>query len=154
MSGDRSDRVLRIAAAVIVDADGRLLVVRKTGTDAFMQPGGKLEPGETGAECLVRELDEELALQVGLGELVLLGRYAAPAANEAGWMVDCEVFRWEHKSSIEEPAQRASRNQPVLTVQAELAEARWASRDELLALAADGRLAPLTWNNLDEFLAG
>ena len=132
--------VLRIAAAVILDEAGRMLVVRKRGTAAFMQPGGKLEPGETGAECLARELEEELAIEVDPAELVLVGRYAAPAANEAGWSVDCDVFRVA--------LQLAS-----VAVQAEIEEARWASREDLLAFAADGRLAPLTRDNLDAFLA-
>ncbi|MBO9626724.1 MAG: NUDIX domain-containing protein [Microbacterium sp.] len=131
-------RVLRIAAAVILDAGGRMLVVRKSGTDAFMQPGGKLEPGESGAACLVRELEEELALSVPEHALEPLGRFSAPAANEAGWSVDCDVFRAPGGA---------------ITVQAELAEARWASRAELLGLAAAGRLAPLTRDNLDAFLA-
>ncbi len=86
-----ASRVLRIAAAVILDADGRILLVRKTGTDAFMQPGGKLEPGESAAECLVRELHEELALEVAVADLEPIGRFAADAANEAGGTVDCDV---------------------------------------------------------------
>ncbi len=139
--------VLRIAAAVILDAGGRMLVVRKTGTDAFMQPGGKLEPGESGAECLARELDEELALRIAVAELAPLGRFEAPAANEPGWSVDCEVFRWD---GLDDPLLGA---RPAVRVQAELAEARWAARSELLELARAGRLAPLTRDNLAVFLA-
>lgn len=140
--------VLRIAAAVILDDDGRMLVVRKLGTEAFMQPGGKLEPGESSAECLARELHEELALEVGAGELEPVGRYAADAANEAGWTVDCDVFRWRGFQARPSDAS----GPPVLRVQAELAEARWASRAELESLAAAGVLAPLTRDNLAAFL--
>jgi len=139
---------LRIAAAVILDDAGRLLVVRKSGTDAFMQPGGKLEPGESAAECLARELHEELAIVVSVSELEPVGRYIAAAANEAGWSVDCDVFRW---SGFETPPEAAP--QPAeIRVQAELAEARWASAADLDALAAEGRLAPLTRDNLTAFL--
>ena len=52
--------IIRVAAALIVDDGGRLLLVRKSGTSVFMQPGGKYEPGETGAQTLARELHEEL----------------------------------------------------------------------------------------------
>lgn len=37
---------IRIAAAVITDDAGRYLLVRKRDTTAFMQAGGKIEPGE------------------------------------------------------------------------------------------------------------
>ena len=37
---------IRIVAALIRDDAGRVLLVRKRGTDAFMQPGGKRDPGE------------------------------------------------------------------------------------------------------------
>lgn len=83
---------LRIAAAVVEDEQGRLLFVRKRGTTAFMQPGGKLEPGEAPAATLVRELQEELGLVVPIEQLVPLGRFSAAAANEPGLQVDAHVF--------------------------------------------------------------
>jgi 8-oxo-dGTP diphosphatase len=83
---------LRIVASVIRDPAGRWLLVRKRGTTAFMQAGGKLEPGETAAEALVRELAEELGMTVALDELEHVGRFSAAAANEAGFDVDADVF--------------------------------------------------------------
>jgi 8-oxo-dGTP diphosphatase len=38
--------VMAIAVALIRDPAGRVLLVRKQGTAAFMQPGGKLDAGE------------------------------------------------------------------------------------------------------------
>jgi hypothetical protein len=38
--------VIHVAAAVVLDADGHMLVVRKRGTAMFMQPGGKLMAAE------------------------------------------------------------------------------------------------------------
>jgi 8-oxo-dGTP pyrophosphatase MutT (NUDIX family) len=83
---------IRIVAAVIKDDSGRWLLVRKRGTSVFMQPGGKLEPGEAAGDALVRELAEELGLRVGADELGHLGRFTAPAANEPGYDVDADVF--------------------------------------------------------------
>lgn len=84
---------IEVAAALIVDDTGRLLLVRKEGTSVFMQPGGKYEPGETGAQTLARELHEELGLIVDPEALEALGTFTAPAANEAGMLVEAEVFR-------------------------------------------------------------
>lgn len=84
---------LHLAVAVIEDAAGQVLVVRKRGTAVFLQPGGKMEPGETAAEALVREIAEELGAGVAPGTLVPLGRFEAPAAHEADTRVVADVFR-------------------------------------------------------------
>ncbi|MCW1840208.1 NUDIX hydrolase [Prosthecomicrobium hirschii] len=86
------ESVIRIAAAVIADPDGRVLLVRKRGSRIFMQAGGKIEPGESPAEALRRELREELLLDLGAGVAEPLGRFAARAAHEAGHRVEAEVF--------------------------------------------------------------
>jgi 8-oxo-dGTP diphosphatase len=88
VSGDAD---IRIAAAIIVDARGRTLLVRKRGTSAFMQAGGKVALGEAPAQALARELREEL--NCGLAEPPRpLGCFRAPAANEPGRMVLAELF--------------------------------------------------------------
>jgi 8-oxo-dGTP diphosphatase len=84
-------RVIRVVSAAIV-RDGALLLVRKRGTDAFMLPGGKAERGEDEAATLLRELDEELGCGLHSGSVALLGRFAAPAANEPGFTVHAAVY--------------------------------------------------------------
>jgi 8-oxo-dGTP diphosphatase len=76
---------------VILDGEGRTLLVRKRGTAAFMQAGGKLAPDETPAEALARELREELGCGLAAPP-VPLGCFRAPAANEPGRMIEAELF--------------------------------------------------------------
>ncbi|HVY51669.1 MAG TPA: NUDIX domain-containing protein [Devosia sp.] len=87
-----SQRTIHIAAALLVGPDGRTLLVRKAGTTAFMQPGGKIEPGETPEQALVREIAEELGLVVDPAALMPLGRFSAVAANEPDAIVVAETF--------------------------------------------------------------
>jgi 8-oxo-dGTP diphosphatase len=63
----RHSGLLIVAAAALVDADGRVLVQqRRDGVHHGLWefPGGKLEPGETPVAALVRELGEELGIDV------------------------------------------------------------------------------------------
>lgn len=83
-------RVLDIVTAVIRDAEGRMLLVRKRGTTTFMKPGGKRDAGEDDLTTLARELDEELGCRLASAEL--LGRFSAPAANEAGFTVQSATY--------------------------------------------------------------
>lgn len=59
--------VLQVAAAVIRGADGRVLIARRPNDvhqGGFWEfPGGKLEPGESVEQALIRELDEELGIR-------------------------------------------------------------------------------------------
>ncbi|HLS83760.1 MAG TPA: NUDIX domain-containing protein [Arenimonas sp.] len=82
---------IRTVAAVIRDAAGRVLLVRKRGTPTFIQPGGKREPGEDANATLARELAEEIG--VGLrGRPQRLGEFEDVAVNEPGRRVRAEVF--------------------------------------------------------------
>ena len=65
--------------AVVKDAHGRLLLIRRghePGAGLWSLPGGRIEPDETDAEALVREMLEETGLQVEPGRL--LGRVQRP----------------------------------------------------------------------------
>lgn len=59
--------LLLVAAAALIDSDGRVLLAEHTKADAFQGcwefPGGKLEPGETPEFALMRELEEELGIE-------------------------------------------------------------------------------------------
>ena len=59
---------LLVAAAALIDADGRVLICKrprgKQLEGMWEFPGGKVDEGETPEECLIRELDEELGIKV------------------------------------------------------------------------------------------
>ncbi len=87
-----TSKTIRIAAALLIGPDGRTLLVRKRGTQAFMQPGGKIEAHEQPLTALARELEEELALTIDLASAIDVGHFSAPAVNEPGFEVQAQVF--------------------------------------------------------------
>jgi len=94
-----------VSAVCVYDAAGRLLTVRKRGTDRFMHPGGKPEPGESALQAATRELQEEVGIVVDPRELELMGVWLAQAANEAATEIEATVFTapgvWEAHPSAE-----------------------------------------------------
>jgi len=83
---------IRIVAALIRDDAGRVLLVRKRGTRAFMQPGGKRDGGEDDVAALSREIAEELGCGVLAGSIRSLGEFDAVAANEPGFRVQASLY--------------------------------------------------------------
>ena len=57
-----------VAAVALVDTDGRVLIARrpegKSMAGLWEFPGGKVEPGESPETALIRELAEELGIEV------------------------------------------------------------------------------------------
>jgi 8-oxo-dGTP diphosphatase len=60
--------LLLVAAAALVDADGRVLIAQRAADKEMPGlwefPGGKVHDGETPEQALVRELGEELGIDV------------------------------------------------------------------------------------------
>jgi 8-oxo-dGTP diphosphatase len=68
MAQTQAPTILLVAACALVDADGRVLLAKrppgKPLAGLWEFPGGKIEAGETPEAALVRELKEELDIEV------------------------------------------------------------------------------------------
>lgn len=94
-------------AALIHDAEGRLLLQRKAGSEGWSLPAGGIEPGETPEDALHREVLEETGGCITAAVLVaVLGgdefRYRYPNGDLVEYTV--AVFRCELASFDLEPA--------------------------------------------------
>ncbi|GAA2061290.1 NUDIX hydrolase [Williamsia deligens] len=121
-----------VSAAIIRDATGRILLVRKRGTTRFMMPGGKPEPGESPLDTVVREVAEEVGIDLDPATVESWGRIKAVAANEADTVLLADVF----------DCGTVDGDGSHITVAAEIAELRWHDvtdddRDDLAPLFVD-----------------
>lgn len=84
--------LIQTVAAVIADESGRVLLVRKRGSEIFIQPGGKRESGEDSLTTLARELREEIGVRMDPASAVRLGEFEERAVHEPGMRVRAEVY--------------------------------------------------------------
>ncbi|MFI9159796.1 NUDIX domain-containing protein [Kitasatospora aureofaciens] len=64
------------ASVVVVDETGRVLLQRRTDNGMWALPGGKMELGESLAECGIRETHEETGIEIEITGIV--GTYTNP----------------------------------------------------------------------------
>lgn len=119
-------RVVRAASAVITDGDGRVLLVqrlRPPDAGCWSVPGGRVEPGETTAEAVAREVREETGLEVTVG--AELGRLRVPGPDD-----ETRYDIVDHAASIVGGTPEAADD---------AGDVRWFSRDEMadVPLTAD-----------------
>ncbi len=92
-------RIVLVAACALIDADNRILLAQrpegKTLAGLWEFPGGKLEPGETPEEALVRELAEELGISTKVACLAPL-TFASHAYPDFHLLMPLYICRrWE-----------------------------------------------------------
>lgn len=105
-----------VVAAAVLEREGKILAARRK-KGAHLEgrwefPGGKLEPGESPQECLVRELEEEVGVPVNPREIlevvyhrypeksVLLLFYRCALASGEPRALDCEAILWVPRAEL------------------------------------------------------
>lgn len=114
---------ITVAAAIILNQQQQILVVRKQHTQCFMQVGGKLEAYETPEQTMLREIAEEIGCQARISHFV--GQFYTATANEPDHQLVSYVY---HVQLQGEPK-----------IDAEIAEMKWVDLSDQVT-----NLAPLT----------
>ena len=107
-------KTVRVVAAVI-QSDNKIFATRR-GYGEFKGgwefPGGKIEPGETPQQALVREIKEELDTEIGVGELIETVEYDYPTFHlsmDCFWctivkgnlvLLEAEASKWLAKDDL------------------------------------------------------
>ncbi|KRC42927.1 hypothetical protein ASE15_02815 [Oerskovia sp. Root22] len=121
--------------------DGRLLVVRSRDNDLFFMPGGKLDPGESDEQALVREIEEELGVLLDPAT-VRSGLVAeAPGHGLDGRLVRMHCLYADLLPGSPEPAPRAEVRELTWVTANDAHRVPPAGRIVLERLAATGELA-------------
>lgn len=108
-----------IAAAVVTSKHGVLVERRHDGRPLWTLPAGEIEPGESPADCAIRETKEECGLQIVISHII--GERTHPKTGRHMFYLAARPYQSTAVHNGDE---------------AELAEVRWASLDEANELLA------------------
>jgi len=105
-----------IVTAAAMMKNGKVLIAqRQAGSHMEYRwefPGGKLEPDETPEECIVREIKEELDMEIEVIDIykvvkfkyeekdILLLCYLCKVMKGEGETLECNDFRWVGKDEL------------------------------------------------------
>lgn len=128
-----------VVKAMVVSNDGHVLVLRRSPDDEDAPgrldfPGGGVEPGESYAESIAREIEEEAGIEVSIDELKLV--YAFTRIGES---TRKPLTRLLYMVNVESPTVHLSHEHDAYW---------WRTQDELLALFAD-----ISWGEAVRFLS-
>ncbi|BCJ33280.1 hypothetical protein Athai_07830 [Actinocatenispora thailandica] len=129
------------AAGALVHHDGRFLLVQRgeglaTNTGKWQLPGGAMDSRETAAQGVAREMREEVGItDPDLADLRLIGSHVQSGTR--GWAYTT--------MAVDSPRLF----EPHITDRAEVADARWVTRGELLEMADRGELHPALAADVD-----
>lgn len=80
----------------------KILSTRSRGKEVYYIPGGKRELGETDAEALIREVEEELTITLDPSSLLFYGSFQAQAhGHPAGIVVNMQCYTATFEGTIQ-----------------------------------------------------
>ena len=97
---DASSRKLIDTVAWVLIEDGRILCGRPRGKDVFFIPGGKREGAETDLQTLVREVAEELAVDIVADSAVHVGTYEAAVPGHEDTVVRMACYTADYRGVL------------------------------------------------------
>lgn len=118
-------KVIKTANWILRDGE-KILSVRSHGRDRFYLPGGKIDPGETAHDAILREINEELGVTLIPDTIRELGTFAGHGHNQPnGAIVRMSCFTADYSGTLS-PAR-------------EIAEMRWLTPRERHLMAPMGQ---------------
>ena len=109
-------------AGAIIIQNRKLLVTCTKGKDIFICPGGKIEPGETIEQCLIRECKEELSIDLTLNDFEKFDTFFADRAEyDPSKKIRMDVFMIKSWQGTLQPSNEIGE---VLWINSELNENR------------------------------
>ena len=127
-------KTIRVTAAVIHE-DGRIFATQRgygDYKDWWECPGGKIEPGESPEECVVREIREELSATVAVGRKICTVEWDYPKFHLSMDCFLCRVAEGELKLLEHEAARWLGR--------AQLDSVDWLPADRIILPEIQARL--------------
>src|SRR5574337_74600 len=91
-------KTIRVTCAII-ERNGRVLATQRSARMAMPLkwefPGGKIDPGETPVECLMREVQEELGIEIEVGEPLTPATHSYPDFRVTLYPFICRISSGE-----------------------------------------------------------
>lgn len=108
-------RTIKVVCGIIYQ-DNRIFICRRNADKSlggyWEFPGGKVEPGEGETDCLVRELQEELGMEVVVGDhfktvdhsydetTIELSAYVCTFVSATYELIDHDAYEWVDKGAL------------------------------------------------------
>jgi ADP-ribose pyrophosphatase YjhB (NUDIX family) len=124
----------RLGVGGVLIRNGRVLVNRAVYRERFTIPSGFVEPGETLARAVVRELEEETGVTARIGRLLLV-RHKVVRSDESDVYFAFELVHLQGEPAARPPEIAEIREVPL----PEVARATWISELSRLAIGLAAR---------------